>query len=205
MRVPECEVHLLAFHLGSITDADDVEILAKAFGHAARPRWRPGCAPGRGTCPAPNPLAACGPRVDRLSPRSRCPRGSGWRSLPFGPCTSTAPDTTSTLTPLGIAIGFFPIRDMSQFPVASFPGSRLQCQRPTRPALRSGSWELELDWLYHTLQNTSPPTPALTASRPVMTPRDVVRMLVPSPASTSGTRRGRNRRGDRGGSRAGSP
>jgi hypothetical protein len=37
------------------------------------------------------------------------------------------------------------------------------------------------------LHRTSPPTPALTAARPVMTPRDVVRMLVPSPASTSGT------------------
>ena len=40
---------------------------------------------------------------------------------------------------------------------------------------------------HHTLQRTSPPTPAFTAARPVMTPRDVVRMLVPSPASTSGT------------------
>src|SRR5207253_7759964 len=40
---------------------------------------------------------------------------------------------------------------------------------------------------YQMLQSTSPPTPALTAARPVITPRDVVRMLVPSPASTSGT------------------
>src|SRR5204862_8286570 len=40
---------------------------------------------------------------------------------------------------------------------------------------------------HHMLQSTSPPTPALTAARPVITPRDVVRMLVPSPASTSGT------------------
>ena len=35
---------------------------------------------------------------------------------------------------------------------------------------------------YQMLQSTSPPTPALTASRPVITPRDVVRMLVPRPA-----------------------
>ena len=40
---------------------------------------------------------------------------------------------------------------------------------------------------YQILQSTSPPTPAFTASRPVITPRDVVRMLVPNPASTSGT------------------
>ena len=40
---------------------------------------------------------------------------------------------------------------------------------------------------YQMLQSTSPPTPAFTAAFPVITPRDVVRMLVPSPASTSGT------------------
>src|SRR5262249_54151184 len=40
---------------------------------------------------------------------------------------------------------------------------------------------------YQTLQSTSPPTPAFTALRPVMTPRDAVRMLVPRPARTSGT------------------
>ena len=39
---------------------------------------------------------------------------------------------------------------------------------------------------YQTLHSTSPPTPALAASRPVITPRDVVRMLVPRPASTGG-------------------
>ena len=41
--------------------------------------------------------------------------------------------------------------------------------------------------VYQMLQSTSPPTPAFTAARPVITPRDVVRMLVPRPASTSGT------------------
>src|SRR5205823_13967409 len=40
---------------------------------------------------------------------------------------------------------------------------------------------------YQMLQSTSPPTPAFTALRPVITPRDVVRMLVPRPARTSGT------------------
>src|SRR5215467_6020374 len=40
------------------------------------------------------------------------PGGNAWRILPFGPCTSTAPSTTLTVTPLGIAMGFLPIRDM---------------------------------------------------------------------------------------------
>src|SRR5690606_30860591 len=40
---------------------------------------------------------------------------------------------------------------------------------------------------YHTLQRISPPTPVFTASRPVITPREVVRMAVPSPPSTTGT------------------
>ena len=45
------------------------------------------------------------------------------------------------------------------------------------------------------LQSTSPPTPAFTAARPVITPRDVVRMLVPSPPARPAHRRGRSRRG----------
>ena len=40
---------------------------------------------------------------------------------------------------------------------------------------------------YQTLQRTSPPTPALTASVPVMTPRDVVRMLHAEAAEHAGT------------------
>src|SRR5271167_4295776 len=40
------------------------------------------------------------------------PLGNPCFSLPFGPCTSTAPSSTVTVTPLGMTIGFFPIRDM---------------------------------------------------------------------------------------------
>src|SRR4029077_8502831 len=40
------------------------------------------------------------------------PGGVAWRILPFGPCTSSAPSTTLTVTPLGSAIGFLPIRDI---------------------------------------------------------------------------------------------
>src|SRR5579871_177774 len=50
---------------------------------------------------------------------SRCstviPRGSGVSSLPLGPCTATVFPSILTVTPLGIAIGFFPIRDISFF------------------------------------------------------------------------------------------
>ena len=101
------------------------------------------------------------------------PGGSAWRSLPFGPCTSTAPSSTLTVTPLGIVIGFLPIRDISD--LVSF-----------RLSAAAASLSLTAE-PYQMLQSTSPPTPAFTAARPVITPRDVVRMLVPSPASTSGT------------------
>src|SRR6185503_6980537 len=82
------------------------------------------------------------------------------RILPFGPCTSTASGAIFTVTPFGIEIGFLPIRDM-----------------PHHHTLLA----------YQTLQSTSPPPPALRAARPVITPRDVVRMLVPRPPSTVGT------------------
>src|SRR4030095_12056342 len=41
------------------------------------------------------------------------PAGCAWRSWPFGPFTSTALSTTLTVTPFGIVIGFFRIRDIS--------------------------------------------------------------------------------------------
>src|SRR5271155_3120552 len=41
------------------------------------------------------------------------PAGRVVSSLPFGPCTKTALPSNLTVTPLGIGIGFFPIRDIS--------------------------------------------------------------------------------------------
>ena len=52
VRVAEREHDLLALQLRAVADADDVEVLAEAFGDAAAPRWRRGCARGRGTCRA---------------------------------------------------------------------------------------------------------------------------------------------------------
>src|SRR5215470_16642271 len=40
------------------------------------------------------------------------PEGWAWSSFPFGPCTSTAPSSTFTVTPFGIVIGFLPILDI---------------------------------------------------------------------------------------------
>src|SRR5215469_8018992 len=40
------------------------------------------------------------------------PTGSGVSSLPFGPCTATVLPSILTVTPFGIVIGFFPIRDI---------------------------------------------------------------------------------------------
>src|SRR3979411_3282326 len=100
------------------------------------------------------------------------PLGNGCLSFPLWPRASTAPSSIVTLTPLGMVIGLFPIRDMVFSPLgrARLRPARADDGRP-----------------YQILQSTSPPTPALTASRPVITPREVVRMLVPRPASTSGT------------------
>src|SRR5918998_5502483 len=50
-----------------------------------------------------------------LSCANTMPGGSGCRSLPLGPCTSTASPATLTVTPFGIGIGFLPIRDMWHF------------------------------------------------------------------------------------------
>src|SRR5689334_6897557 len=50
-----------------------------------------------------------------LSCANRIPGGTGWRSVPFGPFTSTAPPSILTLTPLGIGIGFLPIRDIFSY------------------------------------------------------------------------------------------
>ena len=49
--------------------------------------------------------------------------GNACRILPFGPCTSTAPDWTATFTPVGTAITFLPIRDIVSYllPATSFP------------------------------------------------------------------------------------
>ena len=158
VRVAEREDDLLALDLRAVADADDVELALEAVGHAGHGvgDQAPGQtvklrrAPGSSLARVATQMPVGELEVDAA--RERLP------SLPFGPCTSTAPSSTLTVTPLGIVIGFFPIRDMSLV------------HRP-----------------YQMLHSTSPPTPALTASRPVITPREVVRMLVPSPASTSGT------------------
>src|SRR6516164_5568147 len=55
------------------------------------------------------------------------PGGSFCSSLPFGPCTSTAPCWTLTFTPLGIAITFLPILDIT---CCRFPLPAESCQLP---------------------------------------------------------------------------
>src|SRR5438067_10416720 len=102
------------------------------------------------------------------------------RIWPFGPFTSIVPSATLTVTPFGSVIGFFPIRDIYQLSTINSQPSALNSES------KADSCQLQVA-PHQMLQSTSPPTPALTAARPVITPRDVVRMLVPRPASTSGT------------------
>src|SRR5580765_4629948 len=65
-------------------------------------------------------LPSCGSAVAVLatsnppSTAKSMPAGCSCFNLPFGPCTSTAPSWTLTVTPLGIVMGFLPILDMSQ-------------------------------------------------------------------------------------------
>src|SRR5581483_3813766 len=62
------------------------------------------------------------------------PEGNACRSLPFGPCTSTAPSATLTVTPFGIAIGFFPIRDIAGYSKRlKDQGARLKIKAPLLP------------------------------------------------------------------------
>ena len=119
------------------------------------------------------------------------PAGSGVSSLPFGPCTATVLPSTLTVTPLGIAIGFFPIRrhKTSSF-LALAVGSQRLLRSPHLLQLQSAKTQqaalLAAKFAYQIWHSNSPPTPSLRAWRPVITPRGVVRMLIPMPPSTRG-------------------
>ena len=163
-------MHLLALHLGAVADADDVELALEAVGHAGH---------GVGDQAARQAVELAELRVVGRALRHAAwpsassklmPAGSACRSLPFGPCTSTAPSAHLDGDALGNRDRFLSNSRHCLISRLSLP--------LTFTSLLSR---------YQMLQSTSPPTPALTASRPVITPRDVVRMLVPRPASTSGT------------------
>src|SRR5262245_39491373 len=64
----------------------------------------------------------------------RIPGGVGWRSLPFGPWTSTASGAILTVTPFGIGIGFLPIRDISCPSFRVSASARGATARPRRSA-----------------------------------------------------------------------
>ena len=114
VRVAEREDHLLALHLGAVADADDVELALEAVGHAghgvghqaARQAVELRRARDRRSTRLATQLSVGQLEVDarRETPAAACPSG---------PAPRRAPSTTLTVTPLGIAIGFFPIRDIS--------------------------------------------------------------------------------------------
>ena len=72
-------------------------------------------------------------------------------SSPLGPLTVTRSGSIETVTPAGTVMGCLPIRDMA-------------CST-----------------VYQTCATTSPPTPSLRASCPVMTPLEVDMIAVPMP------------------------
>ena len=178
MRIAERENHLLALHLGAVADADDVELALEAVGdaghrvgdQAARQAMKLASAGIVGR-PLGDEMAVGQLEVDAARERLF--------QLALRPLDFDGASSTLTVTPLGIAMGFFPIRDISVILVGF--GLEAALAQGFGPSLSQPASP------YQMLQSTSPPTPAFTASRPVITPRDVVRMLVPSPASTSGT------------------
>src|SRR5688572_5814173 len=65
------------------------------------------------------------------------PGGTIWRSLPFGPWTSTASGAILTVTPFGIGIGFLPIRDIAD------PSRWSRASGPSSAAASSGQRRLK--------------------------------------------------------------
>src|SRR5581483_3009691 len=164
MRVPEREHHLLPLHLRAVPDADDVELLLVAFGHAEH---------GVGDEAASQPvklaqLRVFGPRLGDQMAVGDLEADAGRNRLAHLPLRALHVDG---------AVGHLDgdaLRHGDWF----LPDSR----HINKPVASKSSRQT-----HQMLHNTSPPTPAFAAARPVMTPRDVVRMLVPSPPSTSGT------------------
>src|SRR5580693_8789728 len=81
------------------------------------------------------------------------------------------------LTPLGSGIIFLPTRD-----IVYTPGVHTSVNAARRSACAT---LLTID--YQSWHRTSPPTRSLRAELPVMTPRAVVKILMPRPPSTLGT------------------
>ena len=90
VRIAKREMHLLALQLRAVADADDVELLLEAVGDAGtalatRLRARPWNLPQLA-----HPRAPASPRALPSVLREHDARRHVCRSLPFGPCTSTA-------------------------------------------------------------------------------------------------------------------
>ena len=77
------------------------------------------------------------------------PGGSGCRIDPLGPFTSTVLPSTLTVTPLGIAIAFLPIRDIVSF---QLPVSSCQFSASSNWKLGTGNRELPITTHYTTLR-----------------------------------------------------
>src|SRR5580700_4713373 len=118
------------------------------------------------------------------------PVGTGTVCLPLGPSTFRCPSPIASFTPFGSGIGFFPTRDIFSFPYFSCcrllhapahsnskPNQGFTATRRRQKRCKS----------YQTWQRTSPPTPSLRALDPVITPRGVVKILIPNPPRTRGT------------------
>ena len=179
-------MHLLALDLHTVANADDA-VPCKPSVHRA-PRRPPGCA-------RPVELASCGSSVSgyacSTSPSSEnpMPPGIASRSLPFDPGPRPRRPHID-LHALRHRDDLLAVRDIfTSRSRCRFPRLNPRASRPPDPPAATGAGSGRLEAHFHTLHSTSPPTPAFVASRPVITPREVVRMLVPRPGGHQALRR----------------
>src|SRR5690606_35729419 len=159
-RVAQREVDVAALHLGAIADADDVELAPEALADA---RHRVRDQRAREAMELVQLAVLAGVRVqlaiDQLEPDARGERlrERALRALHFDQAV--------------LERDVHALRHRNRL----LTNTRHESDPSVEPAAP-----------YHTLRRISPPTPGCTASRPVVTPREVVRMAVPSPRSTTG-------------------
>ena len=166
-----------ALHVGAVADADDIQLARESgrdsLNRIRRQRARQSVQRGflvarRAAVPGSRPPA------QRDAGRNR----NGLLAL--GPFDIICSSPMVIFTPFGSGIGFFPTRDIFSFPY--YPNRLIYTAGQLSGDSRQPNAEP-----YQTWHSTSPPTPSLRADDPVITPRGVVRILIPSPPSTRGT------------------
>ena len=113
MRITKRENNLLALHVGLVTNADHVHLLAEAFGDADD-----GVVGQRARQTMQRRLivrSALGAQLFAFELETDARSGIGVFRLPFGPFTSSSLLVNGDGTPFGNVIAFLPMRDIINF------------------------------------------------------------------------------------------